>query len=137
MVYLCVSIRYSIECINFHCQLFAAPRMINCPTKYSRVLVEVQEHSNVGLLYHRFGARDYLGEELHVHVSQQKFFACNCSFGQRVRANATAVDRHGGKSTCCFTVQIVGEILQSGFVVESLAPIILYKSYGSCNVDSM
>lgn len=83
------------------------PRMINCPTKYSRVLVEVQEHSNVGLLYHRFGARDYLGEELHVHVSQQKFFACNCSFGQRVRANATAVDRHGGKSTCCFTVQIV------------------------------
>lgn len=84
--------------------------MINCPSKYSRVLVEVQEHSNVGLLYHRFGARDYLGEELHVHVSQQKFFACNCSFGQRVRANATAVDRHGGKSTCCFTVQIVGEM---------------------------
>lgn len=111
--------------------------MINCPSKYSRVLVEVQEHSNVGLLYHRFGARDYLGEELHVYVSQQKFFACNCSFGQRVRANATAVDRHGGKSTCCFTVQIVGEILQSGFVVELLAPIILYKSYGSCNVDSM
>ena len=86
-----------------------APRMINCPGKYSRVMVEVQRDSNVALMYHQFRARDYLGEELQVHVSQQKFYACNCSLGTRVRANATAVDRLGGKTTCCYTVEIVGE----------------------------
>lgn len=83
--------------------------MINCPGKYSRVMVEVQRDSNVALMYHQFRARDYLGEELQVHVSQQKFYACNCSLGTRVRANATAVDRLGGKTTCCYTVEIVGE----------------------------
>jgi hypothetical protein len=87
-----------------------APRIVNCPKEYTRVMVEVQEQSNVALLYHRFHAIDFLGEELYVNVSQQKFYACNCAFGQRVRANATTVDRHGGKATCCFTVEIVGKI---------------------------
>ncbi|XP_022293364.2 uncharacterized protein LOC111103984 [Crassostrea virginica] len=86
---------------------YYTPRMINCPDKYSRIMVEVQRDSNVALMYHQFRARDYLGEELQVHVSQQKFYACNCSLGTRVRANATAVDRLGGKTTCCYTVEIV------------------------------
>lgn len=80
-------------------------------------MVEVQDQSNVALLYHQFRARDYLGEEIHVNISQQKFYACNCAFGQRVRANATTVDRHGGKTTCCFTVEIVGEIDKSAVYV--------------------
>ncbi|XP_061195992.1 uncharacterized protein LOC133204268 [Saccostrea echinata] len=87
--------------------LYELPRIYNCPSTYSRVMVEVQEDSNVALMYHQFKAINYLGRELQVYVSQQKFYACNCSYGQRVRANATAVDQHGGKTICCFTVQIV------------------------------
>ncbi|XP_048768220.1 uncharacterized protein LOC125674903 [Ostrea edulis] len=86
---------------------YSPPKIYNCPVRYTRVMVEVQDQSNVALLYHQFRARDYLGEEIHVNISQQKFYACNCAFGQRVRANATTVDRHGGKTTCCFTVEIV------------------------------